>query len=332
MRRLRVGCVGTGFIASWHLKRLARFDEVEVVAVADVMPSRAKATASEYDARAHDDGLAMLEEEGLDAVWLCVPPYAHGPLEAAAIDRGLPFFVEKPIALDLQGAVQVAAGVERVGLATAVGYHWRHVAVVEEAAMRLRDAPARLVTGSWLDATPAVEWWWRRDRSGGQLVEQTTHIFDLLRVLVGEVASVTAVESSVTREGFAGADVPTASAVSVVFANGAIGTVSSTCLLPGRHRVGVSLMGEGLVVELSEGSLADHRLQIVDASGETVTDSDQDPIEAEDRDFVDVLLGRREQSKVPYAEALRTQALVCAADRSAREAATVDLAGELSDE
>ncbi len=112
---------------------------------------------------------------------------------------------------------------------------------------------------------------------------------------------------------------------------GAIGTVSSTCLLPGRHRVGVSLMGEGLVVELAERSLSHHRLLVMDSSGQTATCSDQEPIVIGDRDFVDVLLGRREQSKVPYAEALRTQTLVYAADRSAREGATVQLVDESAD-
>jgi predicted dehydrogenase len=53
--------------------------------------------------------------------------------------------------------------------------------------------------------------------------------------------------------------------------------------------------------------------------------SGQDPIAAEDREFLDVLLGRTARTRVPYEEALRTHALACAADRSAREGVPVRL-------
>lgn len=325
MTPLRVGCVGTGFIAGRHLEALAGMPEVRITAVADAVPDRASAVAAAYGARAYDDGLALLATEELDAVWLCVPPFAHGPLEAAAIDRALPFFVEKPIALDLDAATTVADGVRRTGLATAVGYHWRHLTVVEEAAAILRGRPPQLVMGYWLDGTPPVPWWSQRRQSGGQLVEQTTHIFDLVRYLVGEVATVTAVETTLARSDFATADVPTASSVTLAFESGAIGTISSTCLLTARHRVGLHLMGEGVALELSESSLTDHELRVVTGQGRANTRSEESPIEREDRDFVEVLLGRRRTARVPYDEAWRTQALVEAADRSAAAGKTVSV-------
>ena len=127
MSRLRVGVVGTGFIAGRHLAALTASPDVDVVAVADPVRERADAAAARCGARAHGDGPAFLGIEELDAVWLCVPPFAHGPLEAAAVARGLPFFVEKPLALDLATAETIAAEVARTGLPTAVGYHWRHL-------------------------------------------------------------------------------------------------------------------------------------------------------------------------------------------------------------
>ena len=123
MSRLRVAVVGTGFIAGRHLAALAGFDDVEVVAVADAVPARAEEAAARSGARPHPDGIALLETEELDAVWLCVPPFAHGPLEAAAIARGLPFFVEKPLGPDLATAEAIGAEVAAAGLTTAVGYH-----------------------------------------------------------------------------------------------------------------------------------------------------------------------------------------------------------------
>ena len=322
MSRLRVGVVGTGFIAGRHLAALTTLPDVDVVAVADPVRERAEAAAAGCGARSYDDGLALLQTEELDAVWLCVPPFAHGPLETAAVARGLPFFVEKPLALDLATAETVAAEVARTGLTTAVGYHWRHLSLVRRAAELAPAEEVQLVTGSWLDRTPAAPWWVQRSGSGGQVVEQATHVLDLVRLLAGEVDLVSAVERPARVDG----EVATAAVALLRLASGAVGSVASTRVLGWRHDVGLQVVAEGRVLELSERSLTDHSLRLVTADGEEVSRSDEDPVAAEDREFVDVLLGRAAQVRVPYAEALRTHALACAADRAAREGSTVRLA------
>jgi myo-inositol 2-dehydrogenase/D-chiro-inositol 1-dehydrogenase len=325
MRRLRVGCVGTGFIAGQHLRALAGFDDVAVVAVADTVPERVRQTAVRYGARAHEDGLQLLQNEDLDAVWLCVPPFAHGALETAAIERGVPFFVEKPLATDLATASTIADRVNEEGLATAVGYHWRHLGLVDRAAEMLARTPAQLVTGYWLDKTPPVAWWPHRDHSGSQVIEQTTHIFDLARHLAGDVTTVTAAERPASG---GGGDVPAAAIALLRFSSGAVGSISSARVLGWRHRVALHLIADGLAVEITERSLTDHELRVVTADGEDVVRSQENPILAEDREFLDVVLGRVPQARVPYGEALRTHALACAADRAARDGNTVSLTGE----
>jgi predicted dehydrogenase len=300
--------------------------DVDVLAVADPVAERAAVVADRLGARSYNDGLAMLGTEDLDAVWLCVPPFAHAPLALAALARRLPFFAEKPLGIDLTAAQAIADGVRAHGLQTAVGYHWRYLDVVDQVRERLRDRPPQLLLGQWLDATPAAPWWSRRGRSGGQLIEQTTHLFDLARLLCGEVDSLHAEESTLWREQFPDADVPTASTVLLRFRSGAIGSISSSCLLPGRNRVDMRLVTPGQVLELRERSLTEHELQVDDAPPSR---SDQDPIVAEDRAFVDALLGRGDDVRTPYGEALRTHALACAADESARTGATVVLAREV---
>jgi predicted dehydrogenase len=314
--------VGTGFIAGRHLGALAAMPDVDVVAVADPLVERAAATADRLGARSYDDGLALLAAEDLDAVWLCVPPFAHGPLALAALARQLPFFAEKPLGVDMTAAQAIADGVRDQELQTAVGYHWRYLDVVDQARGLLRERPPQLLLGQWLDATPGAPWWSRRDRSGGQLVEQTTHLFDLARLLCGEVECVSAAEATLPRDEWPGADVPTASTVQLRFRSGAIGSISSSCLLAGRNRVDLRLVTPGRVVELRERSLSDHELRVDDGA---LTRSDQDPIAAEDRAFVDALLGRGHDVRTPYEEALRTHALACAADASARTGLPVRL-------
>jgi myo-inositol 2-dehydrogenase/D-chiro-inositol 1-dehydrogenase len=255
-------------------------------------------------------------------VWLCVPPFAHALTALTALDRQLPFFAEKPLGVDLAAAQAIADSVRNRSLQTAVGYHWRYLDVVAQARGLLRGRPPQLLLGQWLDATPGAPWWSRRNRSGGQLVEQTTHLFDLARLLCGEVESVHAAESTLRREQWPDADVPTASTVLLRFRSGALGSISSSCLLESRHRVGLRLVAPGRVLELRERGLSDHELRVDDAP---VTRSDQDPIAAEDRAFIDALLGRGDDVRAPYDEALRTHALVCAADQSARTGLSVVL-------
>ena len=325
MTPLRVACVGTGFIAEQHLRALSGMADVQIVAVADPQPERAAQAAARYASRAYGDGLALLATEELDAVWICVPPFAHGALEAAAIARRLPFFVEKPLALDLATAQGIADQLAGTGLTTAVGYHWRHVDVVQRAAELLAQTPAELVTGYWWDSTPRVPWWPQRAYSGGQVVEQTTHIFDLARHLAGDVEVVTAAERAAPD---GSDDVPLVTSSLLQFTSGAVGGISSARILSGRHRVALHVVAEGLVLEISERGLYDHELRLTTSEGTEVLRSEMSPIAAEDRQFLNVLLGRAARTRVPYEEALRSHALACAADRSAREGTPVHIAEE----
>ena len=320
----RVACIGTGFMAGKHLTALASFSDVEVVAVADPLLDRAQSVAADLGARAYENGLDLLATEELDAVWLCVPPFAHGALERAAIARDLPFFVEKPLAHDLATATAIAEEVSDRGLLAAVGYHWRYLDVVERAAERCRQSPPHLVTGYWLDKTPPVAWWSERGSSGGQVVEQTTHLFDLVRHVVGEVERVWA-EELVVADADADSPVPLAATAQLRFASGCLGSISSARSLPARHRVGLHLFGDGYAIELTESALVDHELRVTDASGTTVDRVDENPVAAEDRAFVDAVLGLGDDVRAPYADAICSHALAWAADVSARERRPIDV-------
>ena len=245
---------------------------------------------------------------------MCVPPFAHGDLERAALERGLPFFVEKPLAVDLDTALSIGADVEARDVLTAVGYHWRHLELVDRAAGLLQDTPARLVSGFWLASRPPWAWWSERSRSGGQVLEQTTHVFDLARLLVGEVESVEALELAPPTS----SEVPVAATATLRFASGAIGTISSACVLGWRHRVGLHVIAENQVIEFTEHGLDDHELRVVSGDGDHVDRSKEDPIAREDHEFIAALRGEVAGARVPYAEALRTHAVAWAADRAAQ--------------
>jgi predicted dehydrogenase len=319
MRVCRVGLVGAGGVAQRHARVLTGFEDVELLGVTDVAPEAAAALGGAHGTRTFRDVDELLAA-GPDAVYVCVPPFAHGPVEEAVIAAGVPMFVEKPVAVDLETAERVAAMVERRGLLTAVGHHWRYLHVVEQARELLADRPIRMVSGSWLDKVPPVAWWTRRDRSGGPVVEQAAHVLDLIRVLVGEITEVTAYGDG-TPPPVDGADIDSVTVAAARFASGAVGTLTAACVLGWKHRAGLEILADELALTLTEDGLV-----VCDADGERRYEADPAGAHAAvDRAFVDAVRGIGDDVRVPYAEALGTQRLACAIAESAHTGRSVAL-------
>ncbi|MEU1845485.1 Gfo/Idh/MocA family protein [Micromonospora sediminicola] len=316
---MRVGLVGAGGVAQRHARVLTGFEDVELLGVTDVAPDAARALADAHGGRAFRDVEELLAA-GPDAVYVCVPPFAHGPAEEAVVAAGVPMFVEKPVAVDLETAERIADLVQRRGLLTGVGHHWRYMHVVEEARRLLAGRPVRMVNGAWLDKVPPVAWWARRDRSGGPVVEQAAHVLDLVRLLVGEATEVTAYGDG-TPPPVDGADIDSVTAATLRFASGAVGTLAAACVLTWKHRAGLEILADGLALSLAEDGLT-----IRDADGERHLPADPDGARvAVDRAFVDAVRGVGDDVRVPYAEALRTQRLALAVAESARTGRPVAL-------
>src|SRR5215217_3229271 len=299
LERVRIGMVGAGAVAARHVRTLLAMDGVEVAGVADPALERARELASSAGAAAYPNHMELL----------------------AAIEAGLPFFVEKPVAIDQETAAGIAAALAGRPLVTCTGYHWRWLDIFDRAAALLAERPARLVQCAWLDKVPPPPWWLRRDGSGGQVIEQTTHVLDTARALAGEVAEVHAFGA---RE--PAAEIHDVSVASLRFASGAVGTVVSSCLLPHLHRAGVQVVADGLSLELSETELvveADRRRDAWTA------DADARP--RPDRDFVAAVRGGENRVRVPWPEAYRTHLLACAITRSAEEGRALPVGRENGD-
>lgn len=321
MTRTRLGFIGAGGIAHRHMGVLEHFEDVEFAAFADPAEDRAREAAERFGARAYADFDDMLAKEQLDALYICVPPFAHGAPERAALARKLPFFVEKPVAVDLALAEEIAMAVDAAGLITGVGYHWRYLDTLDEAKELLADNPAQFLSGYWLDSTPPPQWWWKQAQSGGQMNEQTTHIIDLARYLVGDVSQVFGLTGHKPRGDFPDLDVATVSTASLKFASGAVANIASTCLLRWNHRVGLHIFGDGLAMEIT-----DHDFMVDVGRGRPYRGAEGDPVWREDRDFIDAVQGGENRIRCPYAEAVKTLRITDAIRRSAETGQAVTLA------
>ena len=112
---------------------------------------------------------------------------------------------------------------------------------------------------------------------------------------------------------------PDATAAVLRLASGAVGTVSTSCVLPAPTAAGLEVVADGTSVQLTETSLLVRTRYGVEDAEPTV-----DPRTAVDRAFVDVLSGRpAPPGLVDVAEALRTHRLACAVAEATRTGTTV---------
>ena len=305
----RIGLIGAGNVGRRHAQVLRSFPDVHLAGVTDVVPQAAAALARDVGCRPFP-GIDELLSAGVDAVYVCVPPFAHGAPEAAVLSAGVPLFVEKPLAATAETAERVGVQVTAAGVLTAVGHHWRYLKVVERARRLLDGRAVRLVGGTWLDKVPPVRWWPVRDRSGGPVIEQAAHVLDLARLLAGEVDEVFAMGDG-RPPAVPGADVDGVTTATLRFRSGALGTLSTTCLLGWKQRAGLELVAEGLWLSVGEDGLA-IREGGADPVEELITADPAAARVAVDRAFIDAVRGIGNDVRAPYAEALRTHRLACA--------------------
>lgn len=322
---LKVGFIGTGGIARAHLRNLATMDDVHVAAFCDLQLERAEQAASEWTgAKAYTSIVDMLDEQKLDAAYVCLPPMAHGEAERALIERGIPFSVEKPLGVDAALPRELAKAIDEKQLITCVGYQWRYIDSLDEAKKFLEEAGVGMALGYWLGGIPMVPWWRVQDLSGGQFVEQTTHITDLLRYLCGEVVEVYAAYGHrVMHEKVEGTTVADVGTVTMKLANGSVATISNTCMLPVGYTVGLNVMTNQGVLEVRGNGTRILR-NGEDMKSAFVTTAN--PKLGEDLAFLQaVRTGDQSLIKSSYADSLKTHEVTIAANLSAATGKPVKL-------
>ena len=124
--RMRIGIIGTGWVAGLHLEALRLIDGVEVAAISGRNEARAKELAQPVSARVYTDYLSMLKRESLDAVCILLPPHLHGELERACSEHVKGVLVEKPISQSLETAQTVNAHFKKAGAIVSVAYMNRY--------------------------------------------------------------------------------------------------------------------------------------------------------------------------------------------------------------
>jgi len=322
---LKIGFIGAGGMAKAHMKRLSMMTDVEIAAICDTIIGKTKEAATLYHAKAYTDFHEMLDREELDAVWIAIPPFAHTDEVAYAARKGVHCFIEKPIALTLEKAREMREAAEKHKIKTMVGYQWRQSQSIRrgKALLEQKGGPIGMVAGFWWGgiAGGPEHWWRRKELSGGQVLEQTTHIFDLCRFLAGEVERVYAEFATILNADKPNFTIEDVSVVTLRFRNKAIGFVTGTsgAKLKGRF-VGLKLLARNLQLNV-EGTKTVHVLK--DQESLTFV-SERDPVYDEDRKFIDAVT-KDLPTETPISEGVKSLELSVAAIKSAKSGRVIDL-------
>ena len=125
---VRIGIIGSGGIAGAHANAYKQMPDVSVVAVADVIPGKAAAfveTRGLQGARAYDDHRQLLELD-IDGVSVCTPNVAHHRTAVDALRAGKHVLTEKPMAVTLEQAVEMARTAKHTGKILTIGFQPRY--------------------------------------------------------------------------------------------------------------------------------------------------------------------------------------------------------------
>lgn len=319
---LNLGFIGAGGVTGWqHFPNLSGIDRANIVAICDIDEETARRTAADHDAEAYVDQKTFYAEQAddLDAVFVCVPPFAHGPPELGAAERGIDLFVEKPLGLRRETAYEIREAVETAGIVSQVGYMWRYMDLMERAKTLLGDRTISMIDGHWWGGLPGTSWWRHREKSGGQVVEQATHVFDAIRHFGGEVETVSAVGGHrvLTDE----IDFADATSTTMRHANGTVSHIGATSLSP-QSDTGLRLVGDECYLKISpsselsgtiDGESVNHRGSSLDETFLTEMDEFLTSVEENDPD----------RPRSPYADALKTFELTLAVNESIATGAPV---------
>ena len=268
-REIGLGIIGSGRIGTLRARLAAGHAAVHSIAVSDLDPSSAEKLAHLVAGHSHgDDNLAVIKDPNVTAVIVSTSEGEHIKPMLAAIERGKPVLVEKPIALTVREADQVLEALKRTGGDVRVGYSRRYKEryqiakeqVVKGRVGRLTGGAAR-VFNSRSQALAML----KRNQHATPVVDALTYYVDLMNWLFEGrklVEIYARGQMGVLKE--AGYDVPDVSYAVLTYEDGAVVNLAVSYALPEKypalgHAARVEVLGTDGVIILDD----DHTDQLM---------------------------------------------------------------------
>ena len=188
---MKIGIIGVGTIAAFHIEAYQKNPNVEVYAFCDINEKRLKAMGEKYGVtRLYTDKDEMLKLEELDAVSVCTWNSAHAPCSIAALKAGKHVLCEKPMAMNADEARAMKQAADESGKLLMIGFVRRFgndCAVVKDFLDNGEFGDLYFAKATYLRRHGAPGGWFGdKSRSGGgPLIDLGVHVTDLARYLAG---------------------------------------------------------------------------------------------------------------------------------------------------
>ena len=265
MRRIRFGIVGAGAIAQGYARAFQTYDEVEVVAVADVRKDAAAALAEPFGCASFSSHQEMAERSNPEAVLICTPPASHPEICLRFIEDRVHVLCEKPFAVNVADTIRVLEAARQNGTRITMASKFRYVPDVVEA-KRIVDSGALgdiVLFENAFAARVDMSNRWNSDPTisgGGVLIDNGTHSLDLARFVLGPLAEVLAIEGA-RRPGLGVEDTVS---VFVRSKKGVIGTIDLSWTINKELDRYISIFGTSGAVLVGWKQSRYHQMQSVD--------------------------------------------------------------------
>ena len=248
-KTFRIALVGCGRISKNHFEAIDKLDGLELVAVCDADPERAKQAGLEWKVPYFTSYERMLAEGNADVVTIATPSGLHPEQGIAAAKTGKHVVMEKPMAISLTAADALVQACDKAGVQLFVVKQNR----LNPPVQLLKRAVDRNRFGRIYLASCAVHWarpqeyydqapWrgtWEFD--GGAFMNQASHYVDLMQWVMGPVESVMAKTATLARR----IETEDTGIAILKFRSGALGTIEVTMLAYPRNLEGsLTILGE----------------------------------------------------------------------------------------
>jgi len=336
--KLGVGIVGPGWVAGEHVKAYLRNPHTKIVAMCgrDEARTKERAKSCGIDCTIYTDYAEMISRSDINIVSICTPNDLHVEQAILAAKAGKNMYIEKPIALNLEGLKKVRDEVRRSGVKTIVGFVLRWNPLFKTIKQLIEDKAVGRIFYGEVDYFHGIgpwykqyEWNVKRSIGGSSLLSAGCHAIDGLRWFTqDEAVEVESYSTHSHNKNFEYEYDPTSVTI-VKFKGGSIGKVASSleCIQP--YIFNIILLGD-------KGTIRNNQLYspskfpgqtgfvtiptILPDSGDVT----HHPFQEEIDNLVDCILNNKE-SLVNVEEAAKTHEIIYAADMSAAQGRPIKL-------
>ncbi len=256
--------IGTGGIGKRHIRGFLKTGRTELHVVEPDAAKREE-VLSAYPVKA---GFADIRETDLAhyaAAVIGAPAHVHIPLGQACADAGLPFLLEKPLAVTLDGVDRLVETVRRRKLVVRVAYVRRAGRETIELHRQLKAGRIGEVKTCWINASQEFPkyrpdyqktYYAKKAMGGGAILDAASHMIDLLIWVLGDVSEVTAMYDRLVLQGVEAEDT---AVISLRFRSGAIAQINMNQFQkPNESIINFAGLKGNLALEFSKLKFADN--------------------------------------------------------------------------